>query len=127
MVGQPEVNPRVRPDGANFCVARDSGTAQVTTRRLALLSAPVCAPLRVRSARKTSASRWEHLEQFWHRQPPCLGRVKGSHLAASVRSSHADLPKGRRSLARQGLLKRPLNPIDFFADYSDRLLVFRWV
>src|ERR1700680_833406 len=30
-------------------------------------------------------------------------------------------------LARQDLLKCPLNPIDFFADYSDRLLVFRWV
>src|SRR5208282_3304509 len=32
-----------------------------------------------------------------------------------------------RSLARQDLLKRPLNPIDFFADHSDRLLVFQWV
>src|SRR5208337_4940903 len=32
-----------------------------------------------------------------------------------------------RSLARQDLLKRPLDPIDFFADHSDRLLVFQWV
>jgi len=46
---------------------------------------------------------------------------------ATVRSSRADLPKGHRSLARQDLLNRPLNPFDFFADYSDRLLVFRWV
>src|ERR1700680_2981015 len=30
-------------------------------------------------------------------------------------------------LAPEDPLKRPLNPIDFFADYSDRLLVFRWV
>ena len=32
-----------------------------------------------------------------------------------------------RSLTRQDLLKRPLNPLDFFADYSDRLLVLQWV
>ena len=25
IVGQPEINPRVRPDRANFCVARDLG------------------------------------------------------------------------------------------------------
>ncbi len=90
-----------------FRLARDSGTAQVTTRRLAFLSALVCAPLRVRSARKTSASRWDTWSSSAHPQPPCLGRVKGSRLAASVRSSHADLPKGHRSLARQDLLKRP--------------------
>jgi hypothetical protein len=30
-------------------------------------------------------------------------------------------------LVRQDLLKRPLNPIDFFADHSDRLLVFQWL
>jgi hypothetical protein len=32
-----------------------------------------------------------------------------------------------RSLAGQDFLKRPLDPIDFFADYSDRLLIFHWV
>src|ERR1022692_891764 len=31
------------------------------------------------------------------------------------------------SLTRQDLFKRPLNPIDFFADDSDRLLIFRRV
>jgi hypothetical protein len=32
-----------------------------------------------------------------------------------------------RSLAGQNFLKHPLDPIDFFADYSDRLLIFHWV
>ena len=32
-----------------------------------------------------------------------------------------------RKLARQDLLERPLNPIDFFADHSDRLLIFQGV
>ena len=31
------------------------------------------------------------------------------------------------TLARQDLLKRPLDSFDLFADYSNRLLVFRWV
>jgi hypothetical protein len=31
------------------------------------------------------------------------------------------------SLTRQDLLKGAVTPVDFFADYSDRLLVFRWV
>src|SRR6202171_4978874 len=48
------------------------------------------------------------------------------------RTSPFRFPESRLStveiiLARQDLLKRPLNPIDFFADYSDRLLVFRRV
>src|SRR5437762_12526759 len=35
-------------------------------------------------------------------------------------------PRPRR-LNRQDLLKGAVNPVDFFADYSDRLLVCRWV
>src|SRR5258708_20407576 len=32
-----------------------------------------------------------------------------------------------RSSVWQDLLKRPFNPVDFFPNYSDRLLVSRWM
>ena len=58
---------------------------------------------------------------------------KGNNPAVTVGKRNLRLAKELyfhltlEGLARQNLLERPLNPIDFFADYSDRLLVFRWM
>jgi hypothetical protein len=81
---------------------------------------------------------WFHLIpgllERWREQ---VGRKKAPHIGSTTPEDRGgpkstlgkvEIESGEESgLVRQDLLKRPLNPIDFLADYSDRLLVFRWV